>query len=94
MCLLIPCFVALFSWWLPEISRIFCGKCQCEVPHEKPIKDKVKEIASDQAIEQLVTAVLISGMKKFIANHPKTTETLSDILNSFIKNNGKKRLTK
>ena len=94
MCLLVPCVVALFVWWLPEISRIFCGKCQCEALREKPIKDKVKEIVSDQDIERLVTAVLISGIKKFVANHPKTTETLSDVLKTFVKNKSKNRLTK
>lgn len=94
MCLLIPCFVALFVWWLPEISRFFCGKCQCEVPHKKSVKDSIKEMESNQDIERLIAAVLVSGMQKFIEKHPKTTETLSDILKTFIKNQGKKGLTK
>lgn len=64
------------------------------MPHEKSIKDNVKEITSNQDIERLIAAVLVSGMQKFIANHPKTTETLSDILKTFIKNKSKKRLTK
>ncbi len=94
MCIVIPGLFGLFVWWLPQILRMFCGKCQCEVPHEKSVKDNIKEMASNQDIERLITAILVSGMQKFIANHPKTTETLSDILKTFIKPKGKKRLTK
>ena len=86
MCLLVPCLIALFVWWMPDVSNMFCKKCQC--------KDDDKEIGANQDIERLIATVLVTGIQKFIVNHPKTTETLSDILKTFIKTKGKKRLTK
>jgi len=94
MCIVVPALITLFAWWLPEISRMFCKKCQCEEPHEKPVKDKVKEIVSDQDIERLIGAVITVGMQKFVSKHPKTTETLTDVIKTLIKSSSKKRLTK
>ena len=94
MAIVVPALISLFAWWMPEISRMFCGKCQCEEPHEKSIKDNVKEIVSDQDIEHLVSVAIIAGLHKFISKYPKTTETLSDILKTVTKSSGKKRLTK
>jgi len=94
MVIVLPALITLFVWWMPEISRLFCRKCQCEVPHEKSIKDNVKEIVSDQDIERLISAIIVAGMQKFVSKHPKTTETLSDIIKAFIKSSDKKRLTK
>lgn len=94
MCIVLPTLITLFVWWMPEISRLFCRKCQCEIPHEKSIKDNVKEIVSDQDIERLISALITVGMQKFVSKHPKTTETLSDVIKTLIKSNSKKRLTK
>ena len=79
MCLLVPCFVALFVWWIPEISRMFCGKCQCEVPHEKNIPDKISEITSKQIIERLITTAIVAGVNKFASEHPKTKKKIQEI---------------
>ena len=91
MCIVVPALITLFAWWLPEISRMFCKKCQCEEPHEKSIKDNVKEMVSGPDIERLVGALITAGVHKFIAQHPKTTETVSDIVKTLTKNTGKKR---
>lgn len=86
MCLLVPCFVALFVWWLPEISRMFCGKCQCEMPHEKTISGKVSEITYKQIIEHLITTAIITGIDKFVSNHPKTKKKIQEIAKVVSKN--------
>ena len=91
MCIVVPALIALFAWWTPEISRIFCGKCQCEEPHEKSIKDNVKEMMSGSDIERLITTAIIAGLHKFVSSHPKTTETLSEVITALTKNTGKKR---
>lgn len=79
MCLLVPCLIALFLWWIGDISRIFCGKCQCEMPHEKTVSDKVSEITSKQLIEHLITTAIIAGIDKFASTHPKTKKKIQDI---------------
>ena len=79
MCIIVPGMFWLFLWWMPEISRFFCKKCQCEIPHEKTVPDKVSEIASKQIIEHLITNALIAGIDKFTSNHPKAKKKIQDI---------------
>ena len=66
-------------WWMRDISRIFCGKCQCEIPHNKTVSNKVSEITSKQLIEHLITTAIIAGIDKFVSNHPKTKKKIQDI---------------
>ena len=79
MCLLVPCLITLFLWWARDISKMFCGKCQCEIPHEKTVPNKVSEITSKQLIEHLITTAIIAGIDKFVSNHPKTKKKIQDI---------------
>ena len=82
MCVVVPVCFSLLLWWGPELARPFCKKCKCEtqpVP-ETSIKDMVHEIVSTKDIERLITAAVVMGVQKFVANHPKTKETLKDIL--------------
>ena len=87
LCIVIPVLVALLAWWMPDISKILCKKCQCEIKHEEPIKDALKEIITKQDIERLITAAVVMGIQKFTATHPKTKETLGKILKTVGKNN-------
>ena len=84
MCIVLPILFALFIWWMPEISRLFC-KNKCETPGSQSIKDIIHEIISIKDIERLITAAIVMGIQKFVSNHPKTTETLENIID-IIKN--------
>ena len=85
MCIALPIFVGLLIWWWPEISRIFCKKCQCQIPEEKPIKNMLSEIISKQDIERFITAAIVMGIQKFAANHPQTTKVFDEILTTVSK---------
>ena len=89
ICIVFPSLVGLIVWWGPEISRLFCKKCQCVEPEPKSIKDVLREIISKQDIERLITAAIVMGVQKFAASHPKTKETFDNILNAFEQNNNK-----
>lgn len=86
MCVIIPSLFCLLGWWWPEISGLFCKKCQCEMPEDKPIRDMLKDIISKQDIEKFITAAVIMGIQKFTATHPKAKETFSNILDLFDNN--------
>ena len=88
LCIIVPSMVILFAWWLPEISRVFCGKCQCE-PHQDK-QTSFKEVISNQEIERFLVALTVAGIQKFIMKHPKTTKTMNDILDALIKSGAKK----
>lgn len=77
MCIMVPSLVALFVWWTPEISRIFCKKCQCEVPQSNHTKDTLKQDA-----EQLIIALITTGIQGFLANHPETQKVFKKISKS------------
>jgi hypothetical protein len=96
MCIVIPGLFCLLGWWGPEISRLFCKKCQCEIQNETSVKDIFKEIISKQDIEKFITAAVIMGIQKFATTHPKTKETFDNILNVLDNSNAnrKSRLTK
>lgn len=90
MAIVVPVMFGLLVWWGPEISRLFCKKCQCEIQNEKPVKDILHEIITKQDIERLITAAVIMGVQKFASSHPKAKETFDDIL-SVLKSSGKKK---
>ena len=96
MCVIVPVSFGLLVWWMPEISRLFCKKCQCEVQEDMSIKDVLKEIVTKQDIERLITAAIVMGIQKFATNHPKAKEAFDGILNALEQNNAnsKSRLTK
>ena len=73
MCVVVPALVGLFIWWIPEISRLFCKKCQCEPRTEKTLVSK-------QIIERLIIAGLFIGIQKFVEKYPKTKELFNDVL--------------
>ncbi len=79
VCIVVPGLFGVFLWWVPEISRFFCKRCQCEIPYEKTVSNKVSEITSKQIIEHLITTALIAGIDKFASNHPKTKKKIQDI---------------
>ena len=89
MCVVFPSLIWLVVWWGPEISRMFCKKCQCVDPEPKSIKDVLREIVSKQDIERLITAAVVMGVQKFAASHPKTKETFDNILNTIEQSNNK-----
>lgn len=73
LCFVLPSLVGLFAWWLPEISRLFCKKCECEMrPEPAP--------TTRQYIEKLVMALAIVAVQKFISRRPKIKKILDDIL--------------
>ena len=86
MCIVVPTLVWLFVWWVPDITKSFCKKCQCENREEKTIKDTTKEIITKHDIERLITAAIVVGAQKFADSHPKTKETLDNILKVISKN--------
>ena len=80
MCIMLPSLIGLFIWWVPEILRVFCKKCQCQETEPKTIKDILREIISKQDIEKFITTAIIMGIQKFVASHPKQKETFDNIL--------------
>ncbi len=80
ICIMLPALIGLFIWWVPEILRLFCKKCQCEEVEPKTIKDVLHEIISKQDIEKFITTAIIMGIQKFVALHPKQKETFDNIL--------------
>lgn len=92
ICIMLPILVGLFIWWMPEISRLFCKKCECQIQNDKPIKNMLSEIISKQDIEKFITAAIIMGIQKFAASHPKTTEIFDDIVNTVKKTHSKKQI--
>ena len=84
MAIVVPSFFGLFLWWIPEISKVFCKKCQCEIPHEKTVSEKVSEITSKQIIEHLITTAIITGIDKFASTHPKTKKKIQDIAKAVV----------
>lgn len=91
MCAVVPVSFGLLVWWMPEISRLFCKKCQCEVKDDVSIKGVLKEIVSKQDIERLITAAIVMGVQKFATNHPKTKEAFDGILDALEQNSGKQK---
>ncbi len=87
MCVIVPVSFGLLIWWMPEISRLFCKKCQCEVQEDMSINGILKEIVTKQDIERLITAAIVMGIQKFATNHPKAKETFDNILSAFEQNN-------
>lgn len=96
MCMVVPITVGLILWWIPDISKHFCGECQCDQGADIKKNDNQKQIISKEDIEHLVATAAVAGIKKFISTHPKTTKTVNDILDVFMKpdNNKTKKLTK
>ena len=91
MCIALPILIGLFIWWMPDIAKLFCKKCECQIPEEKPIKNVLNEIISKQDIEKFITAAIIMGIQKFSVSHPKTTEVFDNILKGVTKTNSKKK---
>ena len=80
MCVVVPSLVGLLVWWLPEMSRMFCKKCECETPTE-PVS------TTKQYIEKLVVALAIVAVQKFISRRPKIKKILDDVLNEVVVKN-------
>ena len=87
MCIMLPSLIGLFFWWMSDISKLFCKKCQCQEPETKPIKNILQEIISKQDIERFITAAVIMGIQKFASTHPKTEETFKNIIDVIKKTN-------
>jgi len=87
MCIMLPSLIGLFIWWVPEILKLFCKKCQCVEPDTKPIQNILNEIISKQDIEKFITTAIVMGIQKFVSTHPKTKETFDNILDVLIKTN-------
>ena len=88
MCIVIPTLFVLIAWWWPDMKRKMCNKCQCETKEES-VKYVLKE-----DIEHLITALIITGIQKFISKHSKTTKVFNDVLKMFAKSNTTNNLTK
>lgn len=80
MCVVVPSLVGLLVWWLPEMSRMFCKKCECETPME-PVP------TTKQYIEKLVVALAIVAIQKFISRRPKIKKILDEVLNEVVVKN-------
>ena len=85
MCVMLPALVGLVIWWLPEIARLFCpNKCQCDTSSRTTQnKDVDKDELSKQYLEKLITSAIMIGVHKFATSHPKTRETLENIISAF-----------
>ena len=94
LCIMLPVLLGLFTWWMPEISRLFCPH-KCEMPQKTDIniKDIFNEIISKQDIEKFITSAIIMGIQKFAATHPKTTAAFDDIM-KVLKNAKQENTTK
>ena len=79
MCIVIPVLLILFVWWLPEISKVFCNKCQCETQKDETITDVVKGIVSNQEIERFISAAIIVGIQKFMSKYPQIKEIFDTV---------------
>lgn len=88
LCIMLPILVGLLMWWLPDIARAACpNKCDVE-PESKNI---FNEIISKQDIEKFIVAAIVMGIQKFVAQHPKTTETFENILDGLKKTKSGKK---
>lgn len=88
LCVMLPVFVMLFFWWMPEIAKPFCSnKCQCETHQPETSKPTSPDI------EKLITTAIIMGVHKLAMQHPKTKEILDNISNVLtnVKTDKKKR---
>lgn len=82
MCIVVPSLITLFAWWMPEISRPFCKKCECETHDAENQTGNFHEQISKHLLERVLAAALITGIENFLSKHPKTKKTLADILKS------------
>lgn len=93
MCVMVPGLLGLFFWWIPEMLRMCCrGKCQCEETHfeTKSTKKESGEIIPQEALEHLISAAIIMGVKKFTKSHPKTTKVFDEVIDAVKKAKKKK----
>ena len=76
---MLPVLFGLIVWWTPDIARMICSN-RCNIKPDVTPKNIFNEITSKQDIEKFITALIIMGIQKFVANHPKTTEAFDNIL--------------
>lgn len=89
---MLPVSIAIFMWWLPDITKLFCNK-SCDIQQPEPpesMHDVLHEIISKQDIERLITAAIIMGVQKFAQTHPKAKSVFDSLLNAMKKTNTKK----
>ena len=84
LCLMLPVLCGLVIWWTPEFARMLCpNKCACDkTSHTIKNQDNDSDEMSKQYLEKLLTSAIMVGIHKFATSHPKTRETLDNIINT------------
>lgn len=87
LCIVVPVLVWLFLWWLPDMSKMFCKKCECDNLENKEHlhENNVNENMSTKALEHLITSAIIIGIQKFAKNHPNTQNIFNNIFDALAK---------
>ena len=68
LCIMVPVFLWLIIWWIPNVSGIFCpDKCKCETQTKSDIIPK--------EIQRLIMATIAFGIKKILEHNQKTKDT-------------------
>ncbi len=96
LCIVVPVLVWLFLWWLPDISKVFCKKCECDNLESKEHlhENNTTENMSTKALEHLITTAIIIGIQKFAKNHPHTQNIFNNIFDAFTKTSNKSKSKK
>lgn len=86
MCIMLPGLVALFIWWMPNIARAVCQRCETlPIKPVDTLHDMLQEIISAKDIERFITAAIIMGVQKFAQTHPKTQTVFDEIVRAIKK---------
>jgi len=87
MSIVVPSMIALFVWWVPEMVRPFCKKCECEIHESEHETNNFREQISKHLLERVLVAALITGIENFLSKRPKTKKAFNDILESLVSKN-------
>ena len=83
---MLPGLVALFIWWMPNIARAVCQRCETlPIKPVDTLHDMLQEIISAKDIERFITAAIIMGVQKFAQTHPKTQTVFDEIVRAIKK---------
>ena len=87
MAVVVPVLITLLAWWMPEISRPFCKKCECETHEPEHQANDFRDQISGQVLERALATALITGVENFLSKRPKTKKALNDILKGVVSKN-------
>ncbi len=67
LCVMVPVFLWLIIWWIPNVSGIFCqNKCKCET--------QTKSDTIPKEIQHLIMAAIAFGIKKILEHRQKNKD--------------------